>query len=541
MVSALPVLLAVTDLSIAANADGRMDPILQGIDLSLNTGEVLGIIGESGAGKSTLGLALMGYLARNCVVTAGSVAFEGTDLFKLAESRRRDLRGVRIAYVAQSAAASFNPCRRLIDQHIEAAVQHGLLEPQKARDEAAAIYGELGLPAELALRFPHQVSGGQLQRAMIAMAMSCRPDVIIFDEPTTALDVTTQIGVLSALRQVIRNHRLSGVYISHDLALVAQMSDRIVVLRHGRVVETADTATMLQAPKDDYTKSLWAVRALAKPQRTDTGLAPELLSIEALDAHYGAFQVLHNINFSLTKGQAMAIVGESGSGKSSLARALIGILSPTNGRVRFEGTVLPSSYKGRSADQLRRIQFIYQMADTALNPRHSVKTTIERPLKLFFKLPSAMREERIRSLMAAVELDERLLHRKTKSLSGGQKQRVAIARALAAEPSLLICDEVTSALDQIVAEEVLKLLLRLQSEMLLSILFITHDLSAAKAVSDRIMVMQKGKIVEVGEAQQVLTSPTETYTRELIASIPQLRVGWLDEKISAARAKRQAI
>lgn len=326
---------------------------------------------------------MLGYLARNCGVTGGSVAFQGSDLFRLSEGGRRKLRGIRIAYVAQSAAASFNPCHRLLDQHVEAALQYGIADGRLAREQAAAIYRELGLPAELGLRFPHQVSGRQLQRAMIAMAISCRPDVVVFDEPTTALDVTTQIGVQATLREVIRSHHLSGVYISYDLALVAQMSDRIAVLRHGKLVEATDTPTMLSAPREAYTRSLWAVRSLQKSPRTEPGLTPELLKVEGLDAYYGTFHVLKDIGFSLGYGETIAVVGESGSGKSTLARALTGVLSPARGRTSFAGDVLASSYERRSREQLRRMQFIYQMADTALNPRHSVRTAIERPLKLF--------------------------------------------------------------------------------------------------------------------------------------------------------------
>ena len=519
------------DLSIVAESRQGRIPILEQLTLSVRRGEILGIIGESGAGKSTLGLALMGYLASTCRVSSGEVLFAELDLFRIGEPERRKLRGTRIAYVAQSAAASFNPAHRIIDQHIETAVRHGLKTKAEAKRDAAALYRDLGLPDDIGMRFPHQVSGGQLQRAMIAMAISCQPDLVIFDEPTTALDVTTQIGVLAMIRQVTRQHRLSGVYISHDLALVAQMADRIAVLRHGRLVELAATRDMLAAPKEDYTKSLWAVRKLVKtpaPERRDR---QPLLSVTGLDVRYGGFKALSNVSIAVPRGGTVAIVGESGSGKSSLARAIIGVVKPAAGGVVFDGRELAPGYDRRSREQLRQIQFIYQMADTALNPRQSVRDVIGRPLTLMAGLRGAARDKRIHELLTQIGLDGALIDRPTGRLSGGQKQRVAIARALAAEPSLLICDEVTSALDQIVAEGILKLLLDLQRDHGLSMIFITHDLGVARAIGDDVVVMRRGEVIESGRATDIFDAPREAYTRALLSSIPEMDASWLERML----------
>ncbi|MCC7283387.1 MAG: ABC transporter ATP-binding protein [Acetobacteraceae bacterium] len=519
---------AITVEGLTVVADRGATHILQDVSVQVGRGEMLGVIGESGAGKSTLGSLLLGYLAPGCQALAGRIVFDSRDLLRMRESERRQLRGTRIAYVAQSSSAAFNPAYRIIDQHIEVAVQHGLASRSHARQDAVRLHHELGLPADAGERFAHQLSGGQLQRAMIAMAISCRPELVVFDEPTTGLDVTTQLGVLRVIRDVVRRHGMSGVYISHDLALVAQMADRIAVMRHGRLVEIAETAAMLAAPKAEYTRSLWAVRNLAKAAVPPAaGVAP-LLSLRGVEARYGPVPVLRGIDLDVPPGRSVVIVGESGSGKSTLARVICGLLPPGAGRIRFAGRDLAPSFARRSRQDLRRIQMIYQMADTALNPRQTVRTAIGRPLVLAEGLRGATLDARVRGLMAEIELDAVLADRPTAILSGGQKQRVAIARALAAGPTLLICDEVTSALDQIVAHGVLTLLRRLQEEKNLSLLFITHDLGVARAIGDWIVVMRQGEIVEQGPAASILTSPAQEYTRNLLASVPEMQPGWLD-------------
>ena len=457
-------LLTMHDVHIEGFTDERWHPIVKGVDLTLDRGEVLGLIGESGAGKSTLGLAAMGFARPGCRISSGTITFDGIDLLKAPEREKRRLWGSRMAYVAQSAAAAFNPAHRLIEQTVEATVDHGERGEAQAKSDAVDLYGALNLPepGTIGTRYPHQVSGGQLQRVMTAMAMSPRPDLIVFDEPTTALDVTTQVEVLLAMRDAVERFDTAAIYITHDLAVVAQMADRIKVLRFGREVEEAETREMLAQPREAYTKSLWSVRALEKPEDVSDDV---VLALENVTAAYGnAVTVLHDVSIRLPRGRTVAVVGESGSGKSTAARVVTGLLPPVEGRVSFDGETLPPALKDRSKDQLRRIQMIYQSADTAMNPRQTVGSIIGRPLTFYHGLTGAAREARVAELLEQIELDESFADRLPGELSGGQKQRVCIARALAAEPDVIVCDEVTSALDQIVQEGILKLLLRLQEE-----------------------------------------------------------------------------
>ncbi|HKF70449.1 MAG TPA: ABC transporter ATP-binding protein [Stellaceae bacterium] len=524
-------LLEVKGLCIEGRSDERWHPIVKGVDLTLRRGEVLGLIGESGAGKSTIGLAAMGYARPGCRISAGTVRFDGMDLLEAAEEKRRELWGTRIAYVAQSAAASFNPAHKLIDQCVEASVGHRISGEDEAKRTTVDLFRRLRLPdaEHFGYRYPHQVSGGQLQRAMTAMAMACRPDLIIFDEPTTALDVTTQIEVLAAIKDVVRKSHTAAIYISHDLAVVAQMADRVMVLRYGELVEEAPTRQMLTNPQQAYTKSLWAVRSLRKEEEPGHD---QILRVDTVDAAYGALKVLHGVSIQVPRGRTVAVVGESGSGKSTLARVITGLLPPSSGSITFDGKPLVRSLKERDKKLLQRIQMIYQMPDTALNPRRRVRDILGRPLEHHMGLTGSARHARILELLHMIELDERFLERFPGELSGGQKQRICIARALAINPELIICDEVTSALDQLVAEEILKLLLRLQKELGVSYLYITHDLATVKAIADEIVVMHQGRVVQSGSKTQVLTPPHHAYTELLLSSVPEMDPDWLDSLLA---------
>ena len=523
------ILLEMKGLKIDGKSDDKWNPIIKGIDLTLRRGEVLGLIGESGAGKSTLGLAGMGFARPGCRITAGSINFDGIDLLAATEEQRRGLWGSRIAYVAQSAAASFNPAHHIIDQTIETALSHHVMPRDKAEADARDLYKRLQLPNpdSIGLRFPHQVSGGQLQRAMTAMAMSCRPDLIIFDEPTTALDVTTQVEVLAAMRDIVEQFNTAAIYITHDLAVVAQMAHRIMVLRYGNLVEEAPTRAMLKAPTQDYTKSLWAVRKLAKQEKSSDDI---ILDIRNVHASYGTgAKVLDDVSVRIPRGSTVAVVGESGSGKSTLARAITGLLPPSSGSILFNGKALPAALLNRERDTLRRIQMIYQSADTALNPRQKVRDIIGRPLEFYLGLKGADRDRKVVELLESIELDESFIDRLPSEMSGGQKQRISIARALAAEPEVIICDEVTSALDQIVQEEILRLLMKLQADTNVTYLFITHDIATVRAISDEIVVMNKGQVVQQGLKSKVLNPPYPAYTELLLSSVPQMDPDWLTE------------
>ena len=524
-------LLEIKKLVIEGFTDEKWIEIVHGIDLTLNRGEVLGLIGESGAGKSTIGMASMGYTRQGCRIASGSIVFDGVEMVGAASQVKKSVRGTRIAYVAQSAAASFNPAHRLIKQYAEAPVKHGLMSFAEAEKNAVEIYKNLLLPdpERIGYRYPHQVSGGQLQRAMVAMAMACRPDIIVFDEPTTALDVTTQIEVLAAIKNITRKYNTAAIYITHDLAVVAQLADRIMVLRYGDLVEENDARKMLADPQKEYTRRLLSVRSLREDKDLSVSEKDVILEAKDVSASYtGKDKVLDNINLKVRRGRTVALVGESGSGKSTLARVITGLLPPLSGKILYRNEELPPALQSRTRESLRQMQMIYQMPDTALNPRQKIRKIIGRPLSFYFGIRGQECEDRILELLDMIELPDHYIERLPTELSGGEKQRICIARALAANPELIICDEVTSALDQLVAEGILELLQNLQNKLQVSYLFITHDLATVKAISDEIVVMLQGKIVEQGVKEKVLTPPHHEYTELLLSSVPEMDPDWLD-------------
>ncbi|AGS26224.1 ABC transporter ATP-binding protein [Rhizobium etli] len=533
-------LVEIRDLRVEATTDsGRRVEIIKGVSLDIAEGEIVALIGESGSGKTTIALTLMGHTRPGCRISGGTVSVAGKDLVALSEKQRAKLRGTQVAYVPQSAAAAFNPATSIMDQVIEVTRIHQLMSPEDARARAIELFRALSLPEPetIGSRYPHQVSGGQLQRLAAAMALIGNPTLVIFDEPTTALDVTTQIEVLRAFKSVMKKGGISGVYVSHDLAVVAQIADRIVVLKGGETQEIGTTEEILSNAKHPYTRQLLA--AFEPKPRDAAGLAESatapLLKIEDVVAGYGQRQAdglplvraVEHVSLTLEKGRNLGIIGESGCGKSTLARTIAGILPAAVGKIVFDGTELRGNARERSRDQLREMQIVFQYADTALNPAKSVEDILARPLVFYHRMDRQARNARIDQLLDMVRLPRNLRHRRPGELSGGQKQRVNFARALAADPKLILCDEITSALDTVVAAAVIDLLKELQRELGLSYIFISHDLSVVEAICDEIVVMYGGRKVEEITPSKVKTAQ-HPYSKLLFSSVPTLDPAWLD-------------
>ncbi len=544
-------LVEIKNLKVEATTDsGRTVEIIKGVSFNIAKGEIVALIGESGSGKTTIALTLMGHAREGCRISGGEIQVDGQDMAALSESERSKVRGTTVAYIPQSAAAAFNPATKIMEQVIEVTRIHRLMPPEQARQRAIELFRALSLPnpETIGERYPHQVSGGQLQRLAAAMALIGEPKLVIFDEPTTALDVTTQIDVLKAFKSVIRAGDIAGVYVSHDLAVVAQIADRIAVLKGGEIQEIAQTETILRRPSHPYTRELLAAfepKQAIRDGKTG-GTTASVLRIDNLVAGYGDIQTnglpavcaVQSVSLEVEKGRNLGIIGESGCGKSTLARAIAGILPAVSGTIGFNGSDMNRAAKLRSRDQLREMQIVFQYADTALNPAKSIADILERPLAFYHGMDRRARAARVDELLDMVRLPRALRYRYPSELSGGQKQRVNFARALAAEPRLIICDEITSALDTVVAAAIIDLLKELQRELHLSYIFISHDLSVVEAICDEIVVMYGGKKVEQ-ITREAADAPRHPYSQLLFGSVPKLDPTWLDNLVQDPELKRE--
>ncbi|MBB3286812.1 MULTISPECIES: ABC transporter ATP-binding protein [unclassified Rhizobium] len=544
-------LVEIRNLRVEAKTDsGRIVEIIKGVSFNIAKGEIVALIGESGSGKTTIALTLMGHAREGCRISGGTIQVDGQDMAALSENERSKVRGTTVAYIPQSAAAAFNPATKIMEQVIEVTRIHRLMPPEQARRRAIELFRALSLPnpETIGERYPHQVSGGQLQRLAAAMALIGEPKLVIFDEPTTALDVTTQIDVLKAFKSVIRTGDIAGVYVSHDLAVVAQIADRIAVLKGGEIQELAKTEAVLTQPSHPYTRELLAAfepKQTARDSKT-SGATASVLRIDNLVAGYGDMQpnglpavcAVQSVSLEVEKGRNLGIIGESGCGKSTLARAIAGILPAVSGTIGFNGSEMNRAAKLRSRDQLREMQIVFQYADTALNPAKSIADILERPLAFYHGMDRRTRAAKVDELLDMVRLPRALRYRYPSELSGGQKQRVNFARALAAEPRLIICDEITSALDTVVAAAIIDLLKELQRELHLSYIFISHDLSVVEAICDEIVVMYGGKKVEQ-ITREAADAPRHPYSQLLFGSVPKLDPTWLDNLVQDPELKRE--
>ena len=527
-----PATVSIKNLRIALPKGAERPFAVDGISLDLNAGKIVCVVGESGSGKSMCAHALMGLLPDTVSTASGEIMFEGRDLLKLDEDGWRDLRGRRLAMIFQEPMTALNPLMRIGDQMAEMFEAHGLLTPRERRAKALSLAREVGLPdpERIVRAYPHQLSGGQRQRAMIAMALALEPAVLVADEPTTALDVTTQAQILKLIRNLQRNRNMAVMFITHDFGVVADIADQVVVLRHGKVVEEGPAATVFNAPQHDYTKALLAaVPSMDPPAREPIDDKARAVEVIGLDKTYvtsgGWFRedrrvdAARAVNFNILKGETLGLVGESGSGKSSVARLVMRLIEADRGTVWIGDTELTSlSGKALRAER-HRIQMIFQDPFASLNPRRKIGHIIaDGPIAAGTDPKVAF--DRARDLLKMVGLDAGALDRYPHEFSGGQRQRIGIARALALEPEIIVADEAVSALDVSVQAQVLRLLEDLKARLGLSMLFITHDLRVAAQICDRIAVMQRGAIVELKPTAQLFAAPEHAYTRELLAAVP---------------------
>jgi peptide/nickel transport system ATP-binding protein len=569
--------------------------IVDEIVIDIQPGEVLGLVGESGSGKTTVGMALLGHVRRGGRVSGGVIRIGGRDLSSLREADLRRLRGGTVSYIPQDPGTALNPALRIGRQLLEILEAHAGGAEQEHEQRVGEVLDEVALPSDEAFlrRYPHQLSGGQQQRVAIAMAFANRPAVIVCDEPTTGLDVTTQARVLETVRDLCRSHRVAALYVTHDLAVVAELADHVAVMYAGRIVESGPRERIFAAPAHPYTRRL--LRAVpdiagkrtvlgipghaalpgkrpqgcffhprcdfarddcraAFPPVTEHGPAhhvrcyhvdavlraptPEgagqasrlaagkdaVLSVHGLNAHYGARPTLFDIEVDVHHNECLALVGESGSGKTTLARCVAGLHKDWTGEIRLGDAALQPAARARSNETRKEIQYVFQNPYASLNPRRTIGQTIARQLELFFGGERRDAAQRVSDCLERVALSSDAANRFPDQLSGGERQRVAIARALAAEPKLLVCDEITSALDVSVQAAIIELLGRLRQEMGLSLLFITHDLALIRTIADTVAVMNEGRIVEHRSVEQIFTAPSAEYTRKLLANTPSIEV-----------------
>jgi len=525
-------LLRVERLSLALPEGADRLYAVDNVSYDLSASEILCIVGESGSGKSMTANAIMGLLPTGVHASNGRALFDGQDLLTMNEISHRALRGRRIGMIFQEPMTALNPLMRVGEQIAEVFEAHGLLTARARKEKALALLEEVRLPnPQAALRaYPFELSGGQRQRVMIAMALALEPELLIADEPTTALDVTTQAQILHLVKDLQQRHGMAVMFITHDFGVVAEIADRVCVMREGKIVEMGSAREVLDNPQHDYTRAL--IEAIpgdaVPPSRSETQEKP-LLSVKGLDKVYrssgGWFQpkrevvALDAIDFTLDKGETLGVVGESGSGKSTLGRCIVGLNTPDNGEIRLNGIDLRALAGRELREHRRRIQMVFQDPYASLNPRIRVGMAIAQgPIANGVTKAEAMQQAR--DLLATVGLDASAAERYPHEFSGGQRQRIGIARALALNPELIVADEAVSALDVSIQAQVLKLLDDLKQELDLSLLFITHDLRVAAQICDRLIVMQKGKIVEHGSARQIFLSPQHPYTCELLAAIP---------------------
>ncbi|ATU95206.1 dipeptide ABC transporter ATP-binding protein [Phyllobacterium zundukense] len=527
-------LLDVRNLTITFANGPNPTPVVSDVSWRLDAGRTLGIVGESGSGKSLTALALMHLLPEAAAISEKSqILLRGRDIKHLSEPEARNLRGGELAIVFQEPMACLHPMMRVGHQVLEAVRRHNNCSPAEARTRVISLLDEVGLPHPEIIyrRYPHELSGGQQQRVMIAMALAGNPAILIADEPTTALDVTVQAQILKLLRHLQKQRGMAMVFISHDLAVVSSISDDVIVMRDGQLVESGSAAAVLSAPQSPYARMLVAARSrLREPalsSSSDHQRSEVCLEVSNLHAAYhgrgwfkSSVQAVDGVSFSLSRGRTLGLIGESGSGKSTVAKAIVGLLKPTGGDVRMFARSLAAEGWRLSEDLRRQCQIVLQNPYGALNPRLTIEQALREPFSTLSLRPPEGVAARIASGLNEVGLDEGLLRRFPHQLSGGQRQRVCIARALMSEPTLLICDEIVSALDVHVQFQVLQLLKNLQKSRRLSLLFIGHDLDVISFIADEIAVMHRGRIVEQGPARAVISDPKHAYSQELIASAP---------------------